>query len=413
MRKHLIIITLAVSCLLSAKAQNVQTLYLKNGSQLHGYMKSQKPGNNCIFCAEFAEVVLDGQKVKKVAGKKVEYDNLPDEWKAYADDNGLMEKKKELTISSIDTGAMINNVLVLEQGRIVKYIELKHDYMLRWKQIGAMEYAQRDELLLSGVNHMLKIKSGDATRTVTGQCIKKIPGALTFILGEDGVIESIETKDIVKDNIVPNNPNQTVFEQSVLLDMVKMKNGDAHTGVIIENNYEENPNCLLIVEKTGEEETSTMLKMSDVVEYAYIPNPDYVEIRDIVLDSGQIQVNRNEALWVQLAEEKGKFIIYPEMERVSLTLEDKGLDVCIEANFKDSTENQDNYLILTRKFANDKKRADLSFFTFRDMIESNVSAYENVTSMNNTTKISFKITSKGLYVFYNSGTKKAVLIEVN
>lgn len=403
-------IALAVGCMLPAKAQVVQTLTLKNGSRLHGYMKSQKPGNNCVFYAETAEVVMDGQKAKSVVGKKVGYNSLSAEWKAYADENGLLDKKKELTLSSIDTGAMIENVLVLEQGRFVKYIELKHDYTLRWNKIGTMEYLQRDEMLLSGINHMFKVKTGDMARTVTGQCIKKIPGALTFLLREDGVIESIETKDILKDNLVPNNPNQTIFEQSVLLDEVRMKDGEIHQGIIMENNYEENPNCLLLVKKVGEVETPVMLKMSDVMEYRNLPNPDYVEVRDILLNPGQILVNGNEAELVKLTEQSNGYVVAPAAKRVTLKHEGHNFEVCIQANFKDEKEAKDNYFIKTRTYENDKKRAGWYYFKYKDLIESSIQPNESGTSMNNTTKATYTVNSKGVYVFYNSNTKKAVVI---
>ena len=49
MKKYLIIIVLAVGCMLTAKAQIVQTMHLKNGSTLHGYMKSQKSGGSIVF----------------------------------------------------------------------------------------------------------------------------------------------------------------------------------------------------------------------------------------------------------------------------------------------------------------------------------------------------------------------------
>ena len=405
-------IALAVGCMLPAKAQVVQTLTLKNCSRLHGYMKSQKPGNNCVFYAETAEVVMDGQKAKSVVGKKVGYNSLSAEWKAYADENGLLDKKKELTLSSIDTGAMIENVLVLEQGRFVKYIELKHDYTLRWNKIGTMEYLQRDEMLLSGINHMFKVKTGDMARTVTGQCIKKIPGALTFLLREDGVIESIETKDILKDNLVPNNPNQTIFEQSVLLDEVRMKDGEIHQGIIMENNYEENPNCLLLVKKVGEVETPVMLKMSDVMEYRNLPNPDYVEVRDILLNPGQILVNGNEAELVKLTEQSNGYVVAPAAKRVTLKHEGHNFEVCIQANFKDEKEAKDNYFIKTRTYENDKKRAGWYYFKYKDLIESSIQPNESGTSMNNTTKATYTVNSKGVYVFYNSNTKKAVVIVV-
>lgn len=410
MKKHLIIIALAVGFMLPSKAQIVQKLSLKNGSQLHGYMKSQMPGNKCVFYAEIAEVVMDGQKAKSVVGKKVGYNSLSDEWKAYADENGLLDKKKELTLSSIDTGAMIENVLVLEQGRIVKYVELNHDYSLQWNTIGTMEYLQRDEMLLSGINHMFKVKTGDMARIVTGQLIKKIPGALTFLLREDGVIESIETKDILKDNLLPNNPNQTIFVQSVLLDEVRMKDGEIHQGIIMENNYEENPSCLLLVKKVGEVETPVMLKMSEVMEYCNLPNPDYVEVRDILLNPGQILVNGNEAELVRLTEQQNGYVIPQNSKRVILNLEGHDMEICVQANFNDVKEAKDNYFIKTRDYKNDKKRAGVYYFKYKDLIESSIQPVEYGTSMNNTTKATYTVNSKGVYVFYNSNTKKAVVI---
>lgn len=414
MKKHLIILALAVGMMLPAMAQNVQTLTLRNGSQMHGYMKSQKQGSTCVFFAEIAEIVMDGKKMKNYAENKLTYDQLPEEWKAYADENGLFEKKKEITLTSIDTGAMINNVLVLELGRIVRYVELKHDYTLRWYKIRSMEYRQRDEMLLSGVNHTFKVKTGDMSRTVTGQRVKVIPGALTFLLREDGVIESIETKDIVKDNLVPNNPNQTIFEQSILLDEVTMKDGETHQGIIVEKNKEENPSCLLLVKKVGDVETTVMLRMSDVVEYSYLPNPEYVEKRDVELNPGQILVNDLEAEMVRLSEQTNGngYVVAQDAKRVVLKQEGHDFEICILANFKEEKEAKDNYFIKTREYQNDRKRAGLRYFKYKDLIESSIQPNEYGTSMNNTTKATYTVTSKGVYVFYNSSTKKAVVIEV-
>ena len=94
MKKYLIIIALVVGCMLTAKAQVVQTMNLKNGSILHGYMKSQKSGGSIVFSAENADIVIDGKKVKNVSGKKVAFNNLPDEWKTYAEANELLDKKR-------------------------------------------------------------------------------------------------------------------------------------------------------------------------------------------------------------------------------------------------------------------------------------------------------------------------------
>lgn len=409
MKKHLMIITLAVGIMLPAKAQIVQTMKLENGSELHGYMKSQKPGNNCTFYAEKATVVMDGTKVKTINGKKVAYNNLSDEWKHYADENGTLDKKREMTLSTIDTGAVINDVFVLEQGRIVRYVELKHDYVLHWDEIASVEYSPRDEMLISGINRTFKMRDG---HQVSGQCIMEIPGETATILREDGVKESVEKNDIVKDNFIKNNPDQSIFEQSKLLDEIRMKDGTVYTGIITEQNYEQTPYFFIMTMKSGDVETTASLRMKDVAEYDKIVNPDYHEVRDVQLNSGQILVNGEEAESVKLKEQSNGYVINPDVKRVNLILEDHNFEVCIQANFKDEKEAKDNYFIKTRTYENDKKRVGWYYFKYKDLIESSLEPEESGTSMNNTTKAVYRVTSKGVYVFYNSNTKKAVVIVV-
>lgn len=412
MKKQIMILALVVGCMLTAKAQIVQTTYLKNGSVLHGYMKSQKSGGNIVFYAEKAEVVIDGHKVENISGKKVAFNSLPDEWKTYAEENELLDKKRELTLSSIDTGSMINNVFILEQGKTMKYVELKHDYVLRSSKIDYVEYVSRDEMLLTGINRILSVKSGNKVRIVTGQCVKEIPGKVICLLKEDGVVESIDINDIVKDNSIKNNPNQSIFEQSVLLDEIRTTDGAVYTGIITERNYELANYCFVITMKTDDVETTQTVWMENVKEICKLPNPAYKEVRDIQLNPGQIMVNRNEVDQETLSEQSGAFVVTPEMKRLTLKLEGKELAIDVEANFKNEKDATDNYFIKTKQFTKDRKRKDSFYFTFRDMIESAMTPTETTTSMNNTTKISYHITSKGLYVFFNSNTKKAVVINV-
>ena len=409
MKKLLIILALAVGIMLPAKAQIVQTMKLENGSELHGYMKSQKPGNACTFHAEEATIVLDGAKVKTINGKKVAYNSLSEEWKHYADEKGLLDKKREMNMSTIDTGVIINDVFVLEQGRTVRYVELKHDYLLHWDEIASVEYAPRDEMLISGINHTYKMKDG---HQVSGQCIMEIPGETATILREDGVKESVEKNDIVKDNFIKNNPNQSIFEQSKLLDEIRMKDGFVYTGIIIEQNYEKSPYFFIMTMMSGDVETTSSLRMKDVAEYGKIVNPDYKEVRDVQLNSGQILVNGNEAELVKLTEQSNGYVVAPDAKRVTLKQEGHDFVVCIQANFKDEKEAKDNYFIKTRKYEKDKKRSGWNYFKYKDLIESSIQPDEIGTSMNNTTKASYKVSSKGVYVFYNSNTKKAVVIVV-
>lgn len=411
MKKSFIIMTMALagSFLLPAKAQIVQTMNLENGSVLQGYMKSQRPGSACTFYAEEATIVMDGSKVKTISGKKVAYDNLPEEWKHYGDENGLFEKKREMNLSSIDTGNLINDVFVLEQGRTVRYVELKHDYMLHWDEIASVEYAPRDEMLISGINRKMKMKDG---YQVEGQCIMEIPGETATILREDGVKESVEKNGIVKDNFIKNNPDQSIFEQSKLLDRIKMKDGSVYTGIITEQNYEQTPYFFIMTMMSGDVETTVSLRMKDVDEYGKIVNPDYREVRDIQLNPGQILVNGSEAELVKLTEQSNGYVVLPTVKRVFLKQEGRDFMVTIQANFKDEKEAKDNYFIKTRTYENDKKRAGFYYFKYKDLIESSIEPTEIGTSMNNTTKATYNVTAKGVYVFYNSNTKKAVVIVV-
>lgn len=413
MRKHLLIIALVVGSLLTTKAQNVQMMNLKNGSVLHGYMKSQKSSSGIVFYAEVAEIVMDGQKVKNISGKKVALNSLPDEWKQYAEENELLDKRNELTLSSIDTGSMINNVFILEQGKTIKYIELKHYYTLRLFDIAFVEYTPRDEMLLTGINHILTIKKGGVMRTITGQCIKEIPGQVTYLLKDDGVVESIDMTDLVKDNSIKNNPNQSIFEQCKLLDEIRTDGGKVYTGIITERNYELANYCFVITMKTGDVESTQTIWMENVNEICKLPNPEYKEVRDVQLNPGQIMVNRNEVEQETFSEQNGMFVVSPTMKRLTLKLEGKDLDLDVEANFKDMKDAVDNYFIKAKPAdKKDRKRKDSFYFSYRDLIESAFPPVETMTSMNNTTRISYRVNSRGLYVFFNSNTKKAVLIVV-
>ena len=135
-------------------------------------------------------------------------------------------------------------------------------------------------------------------------------------------------------------------------------------------------------------------------------------MRDIQLNPGQILVNGNEAELVKLTEQQNGYVIAPAAKRLNLKLEGHDFEVCIQANFKDEKEAKDNYFIKTRTYENDKKRAGWFYFKYKDLIESSIQPNESGTSMNNTTKATFTVNSKGVYVFYNSNTKKAVVIVV-
>lgn len=402
----------------SAKAQVVQTLNLKNGSVLYGFTKNQKPGSNIIFSSEKAIIVMEGKSVKEIIPRKVGYKTLSDEWKHWAEENEVLYglgDSREMTLSTVvdASGRTVSDVYILEKGQHVKYAEFsRRDYSLDWSDIVSIEYAKRPNTLLSGVNRSLTVKSGNMSKTVIGQCLKEIPGVSTYLLEEDGVVESFDMNDIIKDNSIKNNPNQSIFEQCPLLDEIQMKNGSVYKGIVTERNYEENLNYFLITSLNGDVEYTTSLKMADVAEFRKLPNPDFKQVFDILLRPGDLVVNRNEVEKVKLTESNDKFEIKPDMKRLDLKRKGASLDLDVESNFKNNRDVQNYLLIRTHKITNDKKKTDYYEFSYADMIKSSLSPNEIVTSMNNTTKLSYLVNSPALYVLFNKETKEAVLINV-
>lgn len=400
------------------QAQIVQTLTLKNGSVLYGFTKSQKPGSNGVFSSEKAIIIMDGKTVKEIIPNKVAYKMLSDQWKQWAEENEVfygVGDNREMTLSTIkeNTGHTINDVYVLEKGQSVKYVEFsKHDYSLNWDEIASIEYVKRPNTLLSGINRSLMVKTNNVTKTVNGQCLKEIPGQTTYLLEDDGVVELFDMRDIVKDNSIKNNPSQSLFEQSPLLDEIVMKNGTVYKGIVTERNYEDNLNYFLITSQNVGVEYTTSLKMEDVAEYRKQINPDYKPVYDILLKEGDIVVNRQEVTLVEIPEENDIFEIFVDTSKTDLKMDGKMLALDVEANFKKENEVQDWLLIKTHKVEKTLKKAEHYAFDYVDMIKNSLTPTEVVTSMNNTTKVAYMVYNKGLYVFFNKSTKKAVLIEI-
>jgi hypothetical protein len=422
MRKLLILITVAFAFFIPAKAQVVQTLNLKDGSVLYGFMRSQKPGSNCFFQTEKAVIVMEGKKVKDITTKKVLYKNLSDEWKQWAEEHEVLYglgDNREMTMSTLicTDGKQVNDVYILEKGQTVKYVEnAPNSYALSWDDIVSIQQPWRTNTLLSGINRSFTVKKGNTTRVVDGQYIKEIPGKTIYLYEEDGVVESFDIFDLIKDKSIKNNPNQSLFEQSMLLDEIEMKNGTTYKGIITERNYEygskSNESYLLMTSLTGGVESTTSIKMSDVAEYRKLRNTDYKPVYDILLRPGDMVINREEAVKVKLDEDDNKFILEEEMAEKSMKVNRSTQkdNVVVEANFQDEKEGLNYILVKAKKVS--KKKSNHYEFDYADLIKSSVVPTEVVTSMNHTTKLAFCLSDVGLYVLFNKVTKDAVIIMV-
>lgn len=86
---------------------------------------------------------------------------------------------------------------------------------------------------MTGLIDVVALRTGEKYE---GQIIEQIPGERIRLLKNDGIVEVINAGQIAFQQKKKLNPNQSLFEQSPLLDVVCIKK-DEDTGIIVEQNY--------------------------------------------------------------------------------------------------------------------------------------------------------------------------------
>lgn len=211
-----------IAGLANASAQDNLTVVLKDGTELTGYISRQRPGENFTFSTSKAVVLLPNKDVKSIVDNEVKFNSLSPEWQKWAEENDAFDgvrNNRSLLLSDIITNkGAINRVRVLEKGAKVRYLELTpNTYSLSWDTIEVVRAEKRPKLLLSGINRRYKLASG---MEYEGQYVEEVPGETMSLLRDNGMIEVFNTEEVMKDNRFKINPNQSLLEQSDLIDIV-------------------------------------------------------------------------------------------------------------------------------------------------------------------------------------------------
>lgn len=352
-----------IAGLATASAQDHLTAVLKDGTELTGFISRQRPGENFSFSTSKAVVLLPSKDVKSIVDNEIKIGSLSSEWKNWAEENDVFDgigDKRILLLSDIITNSgTINRVRILEKGAKVRYLELSpNTYSLSWDTIEVVKAEKRPKLLLSGVNRRYKLASG---MEYEGQYIEEVPGETMSLLRDNGVIEVFNTEEVMKDYRIKINPNQTLLEQSDLIDIVQTKNGANYRGIIFERNYSESGNIssdyLLIQLDNG---TTMSLNLADIVEYRKEKNPNYKPQTDIDLAENEAAVNRNVGMWLPTEEISG--IVTVNIDSLNIIVPSK-VPQTITAEFNlDNAKAQQLKLIRVRKFQD--KKAKNSYYGY-------------------------------------------------
>lgn len=404
-----------IAGLATASAQDNLTVVLKDGTELTGYISRQRPGENFTFTTSKATVLLPSKDVKSIVNSDVKITSLSSEWKEWAEKNDAYDgvgNTRTLLLSDIITNnGSINRVRVLEKGAKVRYLELTpNTYSLNWDTIEVVRADKRPKLMLSGVNRRYKLASG---MEYEGQYIEEVPGETMSLLRDNGVIEVFNTEEVMKDIRFKINPNQTLLEQSYLVDIVQMKNGSSHRGVIFERNYSESDEItndyLLIQLDNG---TTMSLNLADIIEYRKEKNPAYKPVTDIELADGEVAINRNIGTFISTEEVSGIVTINTDSLKITIP---SNIPQSITAEFNmDNVEAQQLKLIRIRKYQDKKGKSTYYGFTFEDMVKNAVLPKSVETSVNGVSKLEYTLPNggSGIYGVYNPLTNKIIIFKI-
>lgn len=204
------------------------------------------------------------------------------------------------------------------------------------------------------------------------------------------------------------NPNQGLFEQSELLDIIQMKNNNILKGIIIEQNFSNktpSDNYLLLQTESG---TTQSVKLADIDGYRKEVNPKFKPLFDILLRTGELVVNRQQTNLLRVREE-GAYITLPK-DTCLAVIEKRQLatEIVIETKFTDNAPNPTFEIVKVRKFVDKKRKMNFLGFTFQDIVKTNIQPHSVQTSVNKTTKLEYTISEEGLYAIYDPKEKTVI-----
>ncbi len=451
--KHIISIVAIFLFAHISSAQVVQHLYLKNGSVLNGYVQQSGDGQ-LTFCSENATIIIDGAKVD-ISSHDYDEKSLDEAWTKWANENDAYDRvggKKILTLNSIiftsksvitDSVAEwvdetydslyvdnkadavkpsgyrfsyylqqkrnIPKVKVLEKGIKVKYLELSpNTYVLSWDDVAVIKTDRRAKNVLSGIDCTYRLQSGES---VDGQPADETKNTQSLYV-KGGLVETFKVNDIVKYTYHPINPSQDIFEQSELLDVVHTTYNGEVRGIVMEQSYmsqKDSENYLLVRTESGE---TRKVAMSEFVSLRREKNPQYNPQYDVILNEGEVMVNRQKMNFVEVKEINEQLVL--DSVNYANTVSQGASNttkLIVEYNLAGVGNNVEAFQLVKVKSLGVKKKVQIEGFTYKDLANC-MHAYSVETSINETTKAEYIVVGVGTYALYDARNHRAIPVIV-
>lgn len=410
MKKILSIIAFALGFAGSAEAVVVQKIYLKNGSVLSGYIQKQEGNGNLTFHTDIAEICLKSKDATISNEKNYNIKDLGKAWIDWAEKNDEFEgvgDSRTLMLADVSSkNKSVSRVKILERGEVVKYLEMApNTYRIAWKDVVSIKGEPRSKTALSGINRIYQLKSG---MEFEGQYAEENDSVLTLYLN-NRVRQSFKINDVVKYTFRPINPNQDIFAQSPLLDIVKTKSGAETKGIIIEQNYtsdKDSENYFLVQQQSGAIQS---IKLSDIAETRKEENPKYDPKYDILLKEGDVVINRQEVALVNIKEQGDNIVFDSLSNKVVIDREaNNNTKVTVEYRSANGSNLEAYQLVKVSKYTDKKGKESYYYFSYRDLVNATVRPASLETSVNHTTKAEYIVGGQGVFALYDAKSKKAI-----
>ena len=431
MKKIIVYVVLSVLYISIAKAVVVQKVYLKNGSVLNGYIQKQDKNDNITFRSESAIICVSGKNAT-TTDRVYKINDLDKKWIEWAEKNDAFNgvgDSRTLTLNEVifnhsngyddndsiaviddDMGVFENEfkishpsvmkVRVLEKGLNIKYLELTpNTYNFSWEDIESVKADKRDKTALSGIDRIYQLKNGQEVR---GQYAGESYNTLSLYT-KSGMVETFDIDNVTKYFYKPLNANQDIMEQSELVDVVRTKNSGTFRGIIVERNFVEGSNYLIIQQQTG---ASQMLKFADILEYTKEENSEFKPKFDILLKEGEVVINRVATDSVGVVKKGSTLILDSINHKVVVPKESGTTKIFVE--YYNPKHLSSDHLILVKVDKSIVKKKNVYSFSADIFDMKKFSAQGSETSVNNTTRVEYVVEGQGVFALYDQNNKKAM-----
>ncbi len=410
MKKILSIMVAALAIAGSAEAVIVQKIYLKDGSVLSGYIQKQDDNGNLTIHSDVAEICLKSSQATISNEKNYTVGELDKNWVEWAEKNEAFEgtgNQRTLYLADVTSKSKtVAKVKIIERGELVRYLEMSPDiYTIPWKDVLAIKGEKRCKTALSGINRIFQLKSG---MEFEGQYAEETDSLLTLYLN-NGIRQSFKINDVIKYTFRPINPNQDIFAQSELLNIVKTKNGNETKGIIIEQNYtsaKDSENYFLVQQPSGAIQS---IKVSDILETRKEENPKFDPKFDVLLKEGEVLINRQEVVVTGITEKGENSVLDSLSEKVVIKKDPQNnTRVTVEYRNANGANIEAYQVVKVNKIENKKEKKTMYGVSYRDLVNSTIRPVSVETSVNHTTKAEYIVGGQGTFALYDAKNKKAI-----